>query len=62
MGICCMGKETQTGLCIYLEGWDGDGYGKEVLKGGDKCIPMTEIILRFYRKQQSTVKQLSFNK
>ena len=35
-----MAQETQTGLCINLEGWDGDGDGRrEVQKGGDICIP-----------------------
>ena len=42
MGICCMAKETQTGLCIFLEGWNGDGDGKEVQKGGDICIPVVD--------------------
>ena len=39
MGICCMAQETQTGVCINLEEWDG-GDGKEVQKGGDICIPV----------------------
>ena len=42
MGICCMAQETQQGLCINLEGWDGKGDGREVQKGGDMCIPMAE--------------------
>ena len=29
-----MAQETQTGLCINLEGWDGEGGGREVQKGG----------------------------
>ena len=29
-------------LCINLEGLDGEGVGKEVQKGGDICIPMTD--------------------
>ena len=29
-------------LCINLEGWDGEGDGTEVQKGGDICIPMTD--------------------
>ena len=40
MGICCMSQETQTG--INLEGWDGEGDGREVQKGGDTCIPMAD--------------------
>ena len=27
-------------LCDILEGWDGEGEGREVQKGGDICIPM----------------------
>ena len=33
-------KKLKQGLCIKLEGWDGEGDGKEVQKGGDICIPM----------------------
>jgi len=40
MGICCMSQETQTGLCINLEGWVGEGDGMEFQKAGDICIPM----------------------
>ena len=38
-----MAQETQTeaqGLCINLEGWDGEGNRREVQKRGDICIPM----------------------
>ena len=37
-----MVQETQTGLCINLEGWGGDGDGREAQKGGDLCIPMAD--------------------
>ena len=30
-----MAQETQKGLCINLEGWDGAGDGKKLQKGGD---------------------------
>ena len=40
MGICCMAQEQ--GLCINLEGWDGEGAGREVQKGGDIYIPMAD--------------------
>ena len=30
------------GLCINLEGWDGEGDGREVQKGGDIYIPMAD--------------------
>ena len=56
-----MAKETQTGGCINPEGWDGEGDGREVQKGGDICIPTADSLLRFDRKQNS-VKQLSFKK
>ena len=42
MGICCMAQEIQTGLFINLEGWDGEGDGREFQKGGDICIPMAD--------------------
>ena len=53
-------KKLKQGLCINLEGRDGEGDGKEVQKGGDICIPMAAS-LRFDRKQQNSIKQLSFN-
>ena len=33
-------RKLKEGLCINLEGWDGEGDGREVQKGGDICIPM----------------------
>ena len=36
-----MAQEIKQGLCINL-GWDGVGYGREVQKGGDICIPMAD--------------------
>ena len=35
-------RKLKQGLCINLEGWEGEGDGKEVQKGGDICIPMAE--------------------
>ena len=29
-------------LCINLEGWDGEGGGREVQKGEDGCILMAD--------------------
>ena len=43
MGICCMAQETQTGTLINREGWDGEGDGREVQKGGDICIGMADL-------------------
>ena len=39
---CYMAQETQTGLGINLDGWDGEGDGREVQKGGNICIPMAD--------------------
>jgi len=35
-------RKLKQGLCINLEGWDGEGHEKEVQKGGDICIPMVD--------------------
>ena len=35
-------RKLKQGLCINLEGWDGEGDGKEVQKGEDVCIPMAD--------------------
>ena len=35
-------RKLKPGLCIYLEGWDGEGDGREFQKGGDICIPMAD--------------------
>ena len=35
-------RELKQGLCINLEGWDGEVDGKEVQGGGDICIPMAD--------------------
>ena len=37
----CLRKLKQE-LCINLEGWDGEGEGKDVQKGGDIYIPMAD--------------------
>ena len=34
--------KLKQGLCINLEGWDGEGDGSEFQKGGDICIPMAD--------------------
>ena len=33
-------SKLKQGLCINLEGWDGEGDGREALKGGDICTPV----------------------
>ena len=35
-------RKLKQGLCINLGRWDGAGDGREVQKGGDVCIPMTD--------------------
>ena len=35
-------RKLKQELCINLEGWDGEGVGREVLKRGDISIPMTD--------------------
>ena len=35
-------RKLKQGLCINLEEWDGEGDGREVQKGGDIYIPMTD--------------------
>ena len=36
-------RKLKHGLCINLEGWDGEGDGREFQKGGDICIPMADL-------------------
>ena len=33
-------RKLKQGLCINLEGWDGEGDGNEFQKGGGIYIPM----------------------
>ena len=35
-------RKLKQGLCINLEGWYGEGEGREVQKGGDICILMAD--------------------
>ena len=35
-------RKLKQGLCRNLEGWDGEGDGREIQKGGAICIPMTD--------------------
>ena len=37
-----MAQETQQGLCINLEGWDGEEDGREGLEGADIYIAMAD--------------------
>ena len=35
-------RKLKQGLCINLEGWSGEGDGREVQNGGDICIPKAD--------------------
>ena len=38
--ICLI--ELKQGLCVNLEGWEGEGDGRVVQEGGDICTPMAD--------------------
>ena len=60
MGICSTTQGTHTGVCDNLEGWDGEGEGREVQERGT-FVYLWLIMLIFHRKQLNSVKQLSLN-
>ena len=35
-------RKLKQGLCINLEGWSGEGVGREVQNGGDTFSPMAD--------------------
>ena len=35
-------RKLKQGLCINLEGWDGEGDGRGAQEGGDICVPMVD--------------------
>ena len=37
-------RKLKQGLCINLEGWDREGHGRYVQKGGNICIPMAVYV------------------
>ena len=45
-GICCVAQETQTGALYQLEGWEGEGDGREAQKGEDICISMADSAMK----------------
>ena len=60
-GICCMAKKLKLGLCNNLEGgWGGRWEGSS--KGRGYMYTYGWFRLNFDRKQQNSVKRLSFNK
>ena len=38
-------RKLRQGLCINLEGWDGEEDGRGVQKGGDICVPVADSCL-----------------
>ena len=50
-------RKLKQGLCINLEGWDWEGGSK----GRGYMYIYGRFMLRFDRKEQNFVKQLSFN-
>ena len=54
-------RKLKQGLCINLEGSDGVRDGREFQKGRGYMYTYGWFKLRFDRKQQNFVKQLSFN-
>ena len=35
-------RKLKQGLCVNLEGWDGEGDGREFQRGADVCIPVVD--------------------
>ena len=61
MGICCMAQETQTGALYQPRGMRWGGRCEGGSKGKGYMYTYGRFMLRFDRKQQNFVKQLSFN-
>ena len=40
--LACLAKNPKLVLCDNLEGWNGEGGGKEAQEGEDMCIPMAD--------------------
>jgi len=41
--------KLKQGLCINLEGWDGEGDGREIQKGEDMTLPLSTAFTVFHR-------------
>ena len=39
-------RKLKQGICINLEGWNGEGDGREAPKGGDICISSVQSLSR----------------
>ena len=57
-----MPQKTQTGALYQLRGVGWGGRWEEGSKGRGHIYTYDQFMLRFDRKQQNSVKQLSFNK
>ena len=57
--VCC--RKLKQELYVNLEGWDGEGDWREVQEGVGMAHLYGSFMLRFERKSQNSVKQLSFN-
>ena len=62
MGIYCMAQETLTGALYQSRGVGWGGGWEGVSKGRGYMYTYGLFMLRFKRKQQNSVKQVSFNK
>ena len=60
--IKCMAQETQTGALYQPRGVGWGGRREGASKGRGYMCTYGWFMLRFDRKQQNSVKQLSFNK
>ena len=62
MGMFCVAQETQTGALYQPRGVGGGGRWEGDSKGRGYIYTYGWFMLKFDRKQQNSVKQLSFNK
>ena len=62
MGICCMAQETQTGALYQPRGVGWGGRQEGASKGKRIFVYIWPIHVRFDRKEQNSIKLLSFNK
>ena len=61
MGFCCVAQETHTGALYQPGGVEWGGRREGDSKGRGYMYTYGCFTLRFDRKQQNSVKQLSFN-
>ena len=62
MGICCVAQKTQTGALYQTRGVGWGGRWEGGSRGRGYMHTYGWFMLKFDRKQQNSVKQLSFNK